>query len=53
VRVTRDERVALAWEESHRLSAEVTWQLAQALSEDRLEQLRLVLRRSAEGTSPR
>jgi hypothetical protein len=40
VRVTRDPDVALAWHASHRLSAEITWQLARALDEAQLAELR-------------
>ena len=40
VRVTRDADVALAADESSRLSSEVTWQLAQQLTDERIEQLR-------------
>ncbi len=39
-RVTRDPEVATAWDSSHRLSAEITWQLARGISPERLAELR-------------
>ena len=45
IRVTRDAGVALAWAESHQLSAEVTWQLARALSREQIDELRLLIAR--------
>ena len=39
-RVTRDPGVATAWDASHRLSAEITWQLARSIGPERLAELR-------------
>lgn len=40
VRVTSDPDVASSWDQSHRLSSEVTWQLAQRLTEAQIDELR-------------
>jgi hypothetical protein len=40
VRVTRDPAVALSWDQSSRLAAETTWQLARSISAEQLDQLR-------------
>lgn len=40
VRVTSDEDVAASSEHSNRISAEITWQLAQSLTDEQLAELR-------------
>jgi hypothetical protein len=54
-RVTRDPGVARSWDLSHRLSAEITWQLAQAIGDSRLAEIRALAGRSpaVAGRTPR
>ncbi len=52
VRVTRDPDVALAWDRSSRLSAEITWHLARTIDDGRLAELRARAGPAQQGERP-
>ena len=47
VRVTSDDDVVRSADQSNRLSAEITWQLARSLTDEQLAELRAKLRKPA------